>query len=531
LGPEVFGFLVRVASLEAPIMVDVVDAQTDETEYVRDADEQRSLWKRPPFWVAIGLLTAFVVALFAFVARVESDEPTEAVVNTAEVTRADLVDESTFEGTLGRPEATSISAGAEGIVTSITETGIFVSFGDELFRIDDSPVTLLEGELPAYRDLSLGDTQVTVPAGRSGVLTWLASEGDVIGSGAVVARIDEKPVVALEGSIPMYRMLRSGVEGEDVLQLEEALVDLGYDSHGDVTVDEEYTAATSDMVERWQEELGVGETGQVALGDVIFVPLPAQILSQLSAVGAGVSTSTPIIQASGGDPLSGSDVVQLENGLQALGHDPGTVDGVYDIETASAVAAWTKVVGMKVVGWLPVGSVVFLPTPVTVTDHLIAVGTSVTPSSPILSAAPEQTIVRMELPAQDQELLSVGTSVIVVLPDRSEPPGTVSYIASVAELAPQGGGATFDVEIKLDDPSVVGDLDEAPVDIRVVSDSVENVLAVPVTALLALAEGGYAVEVIEANGTRLVAVEPGFFGDGLVEISGSLEPGTVVVVP
>ena len=60
----------------------------------------------------------------------------------------------------------------------------------------------------------------------------------------------------------------------------------------------------------------------------------------------------------------------------------------------------------------------------------------------------------------------------------------------------------------------------------------EDVIAVPVAALLALAEGGYAVEVDAGGGaTRLVAVEPGFFADGLVEVSGGLEPGDRVVVP
>jgi multidrug efflux pump subunit AcrA (membrane-fusion protein) len=91
---------------------------------------------------------------------------------------------------------------------------------------------------------------------------------------------------------------------------------------------------------------------------------------------------------------------------------------------------------------------------------------------------------------------------------------------------------TFEVEIALDDPSVAGGLDEAPVDVRVVSDTAEDVLAVPVTALLALAEGGYAVEVVDADGsTRLVGVEPGFFAEGLVEVTGDVAEGDLVVVP
>ena len=55
----------------------------------------------------------------------------------------------------------------------------------------------------------------------------------------------------------------------------------------------------------------------------------------------------------------------------------------------------------------------------------------------------------------------------------------------------------------------------------------------PVSALLALVEGGYAVEVIEADSSvRLTAVETGMFADGLVEISGEgLSEGMNVVVP
>jgi hypothetical protein len=58
-------------------------------------------------------------------------------------------------------------------------------------------------------------------------------------------------------------------------------------------------------------------------------------------------------------------------------------------------------------------------------------------------------------------------------------------------------------------------------------------MAVPVTALLALAEGGYAVEVEQSDGTtRLVAVDPGMYADGLVEISSEgVRPGDRVVAP
>jgi hypothetical protein len=80
---------------------------------------------------------------------------------------------------------------------------------------------------------------------------------------------------------------------------------------------------------------------------------------------------------------------------------------------------------------------------------------------------------------------------------------------------------------------VAAGLDEAPVDVDVISDSVSDVMAVPVSALVALAEGGYAVEVDAGDGsTRLVAVVPGLYAEGLVEVaSDGLSPGDRVVVP
>jgi hypothetical protein len=55
---------------------------------------------------------------------------------------------------------------------------------------------------------------------------------------------------------------------------------------------------------------------------------------------------------------------------------------------------------------------------------------------------------------------------------------------------------------------------------------------VPVEALLALAEGGYAVEVVDGTSSQLVAVVPGTYAEGWVEIEArSIHPGTKVAVP
>ena len=111
-------------------------------------------------------------------------------------------------------------------------------------------------------------------------------------------------------------------------------------------------------------------------------------------------------------------------------------------------------------------------------------------------------------------------------------------VISSDEASGNGEGESrrvVEVRIDLADESLAAGIDEAPVDVDVASSTAEAVLAVPVEALLALAEGGYAVEVVASDGgegsTRLVAVEVGTFADGLVEVTGDVAPGDVVVVP
>ncbi|WP_246606112.1 peptidoglycan-binding protein [Paractinoplanes toevensis] len=107
-----------------------------------------------------------------------------------------------------------------------------------------------------------------VPAapGGGGLITWLPAEGAVVERGDTVYRVDQVRVPLLYGSIPAYRTLSAGSEGDDVEQLERNLAALGYTGF---TVDDDYTAATADAVRRWQKDLGRGRTGVVRAGDAV----------------------------------------------------------------------------------------------------------------------------------------------------------------------------------------------------------------------------------------------------------------------
>jgi hypothetical protein len=83
-----------------------------------------------------------------------------------------------------------------------------------------------------------------------------------------------------------------------------------------------------------------------------------------------------------------------------------------------------------------------------------------------------------------------------------------------------------------DRPGATGTGDGVPVQVSLPTQSVSGVLAIPVTALLALAGGGYGVEIVTGQGTdRLVGVQTGIFAGGQVAITGpGIAAGTRVVV-
>lgn len=137
-----------------------------------------------------------------------------------------------------------------------------------------STVTVVEGtveESQVAAGTAIYQTIGRGLAGRSGILTSTnLPEDGIVRAGDVVATIDMEPVLVLGGRVPMFRDLAVGVSGPDVAQLRSWL---GLDESQ--TFDEQTQAA----VLKWQREAGLAQTGQVLLGQVVFVPtLPAPAL-------------------------------------------------------------------------------------------------------------------------------------------------------------------------------------------------------------------------------------------------------------
>jgi hypothetical protein len=136
----------------------------------------------------------------------------------------------------------------------------------------------------------------------SGTLTWLPSAGTVIRQGDVLYKVDNgSPVALLYGSVPAWRNLSEGLTGQDVSQLNHDLVALGYANRADIVALgwDYYSWETAYGVERLEEHLGVSSPpGSLSLGQVVFKPEALRV-SQVSG-SLGGQASGPVLSATSG---------------------------------------------------------------------------------------------------------------------------------------------------------------------------------------------------------------------------------------
>jgi hypothetical protein len=283
-------------------------------------------------------------------------------------------------------------------------------------------------------------------------------------------------------------------------------------------------------------------------GTVTWLPQSGQVIHQgqvLYRVDA-----VPVVLLYGATPAylglaegaTGADVAQLNHDLVTLGYlSRSEVDAAWDEfgwATLAGVEKLQRHLGVEQTGRLSLGDVVFLPAAARVTTLRASLGAPAT--GPVLQASSTARTVSVALDPDLQSEVKAYDRVTITLPDGSTTPGRVASVGKVATVSSNtsGGpdsGPTVPVQIRPTDPSAAGSLDQALVEVAITDQTVHNVLAVPVYALLARAGGGYSVEVVAGDGTHhLVRVRLGLFDDaaGMVQVSGAgLAVGQRVVVP
>jgi peptidoglycan hydrolase-like protein with peptidoglycan-binding domain len=260
---------------------------------------------------------------------------------------------------------------------------------------------------------------------------------------------------------------------------------------------------------------------------------------------------------------TGADVAQLNADLVALGYatsarlDP--TPAAFGPATTAAVNKLQTALGLTPNGTLHLGQAVFEPTALRVTAVSAPLGGAAQAAQTVMQATSTTHQIQVALDASQQTDMAAGDKVTITLPNNQTTPGVVSTVGTVAICPPaseQGGSntsagspradncssgspqtttPTITVDITPSDPAATGTWDQAPVRVSITTARVPNVLAVPVTALLAQSNGGYSVEIVNPDATHhLIPVSLGLFddADGLVQVTGpGLSAGQDVVVP
>ncbi|MGX9885224.1 hypothetical protein [Streptomyces sp. NPDC002276] len=320
-----------------------------------------------------------------------------------------------------------------------------------------------------------------VKGARAGLVTWLPAPGATVARGRTLYKVDNVPVPVLYGDTPLYRTLSArGTTGPDVRVVADNLKKLGYD------------IGVQPGVGTWVTQ-HPADTGTSGASDGTAAP-------SASAAPSPAPTPTPT-----------ATTVKVKEG-----------DGVLTAELIAAVRRWQAHVGMPATGVLGIGDVVVRSGEVRVGAVQAQSGDDATGALMTVSS----TVKKVSVPVDATQVgtMSRGDQVTVTLPDNSTVRGTIDVVGSTAATdnsqGDTGGSAPaqLTVTVSVPDTGAVRKLTSAPVQVAFTSESHKGVLAVPVGALLALSEGGYAVQL---PGGRLLAVRTGMFAKGLVEISGA----------
>ncbi|MDR2974894.1 MAG: hypothetical protein LBV00_09355 [Propionibacteriaceae bacterium] len=407
----------------------------------------------------------------------------------------------------------------------------------------------------------------TTLGGGGGVVTKLPQVGQTVATGQVVMEVEGSPVFLLQGDIPLWRAIGPGSSGVDVAMVRDALIKLGL-SAGTAGA-QDYDQGLSDGIAQLYANAGYQRVPATA--DQAKAQEAAQ--QALSTAKDGLATAQAALDAAKKKQPGRAELLQADT---AVNQAQAAYDAVLRGECESMGATQSgcgqvQIVQAKGALDLAIAQRDDLKKPADTTNELLAVteaqrgvdkaqaefdttqGNMVAPQSVLM--APEAQIridgvsAKLGVPADgailtwtrtllygkvdlseaQRRLLASGAAATLKLPDGSELQGKVGEITDSKTDTTTGQVTPASARIDLDDQAGAAAAGLNAVTVTFVQDTAEDTLVVPVTALMALAEGGYCVE--RPDGT-LVGVEVGLVADTRAQIStDELREGDEVIIP
>lgn len=460
---------------------------------------------------------------------------------TVNVSRTTLLDTRTETGTLGYGDSIGvpfISRARTGIVTWMAPEGAVVARGEPLFAIDGQPVILFYGELPFFRTLRF-DSEGSIEE-----FEWLE---------LINARDDQRQA-ELNLALQRARLAEAEVRLEDARTHK-------LDSSRDQPVTPQFvrlTEAVATALQRLQRVERLAESNFVSDEDLQKVrydvaaakaELDAAKRERTQQFAAAETTvagarlaiveaeralrdASDVLDALLSSARDNADIELLRENLLALS---------FEDPQAKTVRHWQAAAGRSATGLIEPGQIVVSDGPVRVAEHMVDVGDIVfggrdgqsgfapsnNSSDLIMRYTGTDRNVTVPLEISDHAYARVGNEVVVTLPTGLGVSGVIADVSSVFDA--QG---LADAVIEIPEQAMLGTLETASVEVEFIIGRVDNVLAVPVAALLALSEGGFAIEIVDGDASCLVPVTTGLFARGSVEIDGAdIAEGMLVRIP
>jgi peptidoglycan hydrolase-like protein with peptidoglycan-binding domain len=391
--------------------------------------------------------------------------------------------------------------------------------------------------------------------GGGGVVTKLPEAGKEYSVGQVLLEIEGRPVFLVHGDVPLWRELAPGVSGPDVNVIRTALRELGFDPGPDSpTYDATLAAAVDALYAKVKyappsakpEALTAKTEAAQKLADAETALAGAKTALTTAAKGPSnaewVEADNAVSQAERdlADAKSGASEMSVAAAQDALdlavarmtdlAKTPDTTAEQAVVKTATAARDQAKddaaKAAMSIVG---PKDLLVVPTKTMRVDQVKA-QLGVAADGPVISWTDTTIFAQVELTDSQRQVVTSGTEVQVAMPDGSSVTGVVADVSAsrtnpdTSELVPAQARMEIEDQAKLQEAGL------SAITVTLVQDEAADTLVVPVTALVALAEGGYAVEL--ENGS-LVAVEVGLVADTraqITPINGELDEGVLVVI-
>ena len=505
-------------------------------------------------------------------------------LTTTAIQKGDLAKKEEYNGTLRQTDSRVLNSPMSGVVTFVPKEGTIVNFGEVLFAVDNKPVILVEGETPFYRTLDLNSdpgpdvfqleralvflgyaAEDFIPDEKfdettSNMLNALyidykiETKSEITPTEQVAINLKQTEVENIEDTIS-----DGGTTLAEVNSKKKTLEDLQRDS---VTTLAEVNSKKKTLDDAIENSTKENAAWQAATNLIEEYYQQIDLLKDLTNPRTGAKSQETRdeeiknyedlieeqkrireMEEGEGSVVDGAEALAIENAQKAYDDALKSYNEGVDQDSELAKAK-EELDELK----LSAKSETFSPTnayasktAIIVGSYINDIGSAVTLNSPLYNISSIGIEVVFQVDATDQETVSLGDSVEIELPTDERVPTIITFIDQV--VTQTQAGEFIEVTLEVLNPEEIEAYDQAPVKVFVTTEISENVLYVPVNALLALAEGGYALEIYDGEleggafegesgvDTSYVAVEIGVFTDGFVEVKGNISEGQAVVVP